>query len=141
MSFIFYNPNPLEKLTSDCVTRALTKFLGSTWDEVYDMLYFYGKEMADNMISNEVWQHCLNDLGYDKEKIPDMCPYCYSVKEFCKDHPYGTYLLAVAVNYRDYFNTSHSGKPIGNHVVCVVNGNYYDTWDSGDEVPIYFWRK
>ena len=27
------------------------------------------------------------------------------------------------------------------HVVCVKDGNYYDTWQSGDEVPIYAWVK
>ena len=39
-------------------------------------------------------------------------------------YPHGTYVLAT-----------------NNHVVAVVDGNYYDTWDSGDETPIYVWRK
>lgn len=141
MSFKYYNPNPLGKLTGDCVIRALTKFLNLSWYDIYDDLYWFGRDMADNAITNEVWHEYLYDLGFDKIQIPDTCPYCYSVEEFCKDHPYGTYLLAVAVNYRDYFGTSHSGKPIGNHVVCVKNGDYYDTWNSGKEVPIYFWEK
>jgi len=29
----------------------------------------------------------------------------------------------------------------GTHVIAVGDGNYYDTWDSGQEVPIYYWRK
>ena len=29
----------------------------------------------------------------------------------------------------------------GNHVVAVVNGDYYDMWDSGDEIPAYVWYK
>jgi hypothetical protein len=29
----------------------------------------------------------------------------------------------------------------GTHVVAVIDGNYYDTWDSGDEVPIALWKK
>ena len=56
--------------------------------------------------------------------MPNMCPPCYTVKDFCKDHPVGTYILAT-----------------GSHVVTVVDGNYYDTWDSGTEVPIYYWKK
>ena len=27
------------------------------------------------------------------------------------------------------------------HVIAVENGDYYDNWDSGDEVPIYYWER
>ena len=30
---------------------------------------------------------------------------------------------------------------ISGHVVAVIDGNYYDTWDSGDKIPIYYWYK
>jgi hypothetical protein len=49
---------------------------------------------------------------------------CYTIKEFCKDHPIGDYLLGT-----------------GSHVVAVLDGNYYDTWDSGSEVPIYYFKR
>lgn len=29
----------------------------------------------------------------------------------------------------------------GTHAVCVIDGNYYDAWDSGEETPTYFYRK
>ena len=44
--------------------------------------------------------------------------------QFAKDHSDGTYILAMAT-----------------HVVCVLNGDWLDTWDSGDEVPLYYWQK
>lgn len=141
MSFIYYNPNPLGKHTGDCVIRAITKLLNATWYDVSDDLYEYSRTKADMQNANDVWQSYIELLGYKKHKIQDLCPFCYSVEEFCKDHPFGKYILAVAVNYRDYFNTAHSGKPIGNHVVCVEDGKYYDTWNSGKEVPIYYWQK
>ena len=28
----------------------------------------------------------------------------------------------------------------GSHAVAVIDGDYYDSWDSGNEVPSYFWR-
>lgn len=31
--------------------------------------------------------------------------------------------------------------PSGSHVIAVENGDYYDAWGSGNEVPIYYWRK
>jgi hypothetical protein len=26
-------------------------------------------------------------------------------------------------------------------VVPVINGEFYDTWDSGEERPVYYWEK
>lgn len=66
----------------------------------------------------------LEKQGYSRFVIPNTCPYCYTVKQFCKDHPYGKYLLAL-----------------DGHVVAVIDGDYYDIWDSGNEVHIYFWKK
>lgn len=74
--------------------------------------------------ANSVWGAFLKRRGFIQETIPGTCPDCYSVREFVRDYPYGIYMLAT-----------------GNHVIPVIDGNYYDTWDSGDEVPIYFWRK
>ena len=48
----------------------------------------------------------------------------YSVIDFCEEHPTGTYLLALR-----------------EHVVCVRDGQYYDSWDSGEESPVYYWQK
>lgn len=74
--------------------------------------------------SNAVWNAYLLDQGFVKRTIPDTCPECYRVTDFCWDYPYGEYLIAT-----------------GTHVIAVIDGNYYDTWDSGDEVPIYFYER
>ena len=29
----------------------------------------------------------------------------------------------------------------GNHVATVVNGQLYDSWDSSNEIPQYYWEK
>jgi len=28
----------------------------------------------------------------------------------------------------------------GSHAVAIINGDYYDSWDSGDEIPSFFFR-
>lgn len=28
----------------------------------------------------------------------------------------------------------------GSHAVCVIDGNFYDSWNSGSEVVTFFWR-
>ena len=124
MAFKFFNSNPQNNLVIDCTVRAISKVTGRTWDSTYIGLVVKGYEIKDMPNSNSVWSKYLKQLGFVREIIPNTCPDCYTVKEFCEDHPRGTFLLAT-----------------GNHVVAVVDGDYYDTWDSGDEVPVYYWTK
>ena len=122
--FVYTNPNPNKKLVGDCVIRAVSIVLDQTWLETYDGITAVGRELRDMPSSNAVWDAYLRDKGYIKHIIPDTCPECYRVADFCWDHPSGDYLLAT-----------------GTHVIAVLNGDYYDTWDSGDEVPIYFYER
>lgn len=94
------------------------------WETVYVGVVLKGLEMYDMPSSNAVWGSYLYSRGFRRNIIPNTCPDCYSVKNFCEEHNSGIYLLAT-----------------GTHVIAVEDGNYYDTWDSGDEVPIYYWRK
>lgn len=124
MAFKNYNPNPQNNLVIDCTVRAISKATGQSWDETYIGLAVQGYEAKDMPNSNFVWGQYVKTLGFRKAPLPNTCPDCYSVKQFCRDYPRGTFLLAT-----------------GNHVVTVVDGDYYDTWDSGDEIPVYFWVK
>ena len=122
--YIYYNPNPLGKQVGDCSIRAITKFLSMTWDEAYDSLCREGKRMADMPAGNAVWASLLKKNGCISAPIINTCPACYTIADFCADNPYGEFLLAT-----------------GNHVVAVCDGNYYDSWDSGNEVPLFVWLK
>jgi hypothetical protein len=83
-----------------------------------------GLRMHDMPSSNAVWGSYLLNCGYVKRIIPNTCPQCYTVRDFCFENPYGDFLLAT-----------------GTHVVAVKNGDYYDTWDSGNEIPVYYFTK
>lgn len=122
--YIFYNPNPSRKLVGDCVIRAISKITGNDWEKTYMDICMHGFMLHDMPSANYVWGSYLHDLGFKKTIIPDTCPECYTVEDFCNDHQYGTYMLAT-----------------GSHVVTVVDGNYYDSWDSGNEVPVYYWER
>ena len=124
MSFIMSNPNPSKKLVGDCVIRAISIVLDMDWETTYIELALQGFMMHDMPSSNEVWGSYLKTKGFCRYIIPDSCPDCYSVKDFCSENRSGIYLLAT-----------------GTHVVAVVDGHYIDTWDSGGEIPIYFWKK
>lgn len=122
--FVYYNPNPDWILVGDCVIRALCKLLRKDWLTVYTGICAQGAIMYDMPSSNRVWGAYLRKMGFVKEMLPNTCPDCYTVRDFCLDHRYGKYVLML-----------------NGHVVAVENGNYYDTWDSGDETPMFYWRK
>lgn len=124
MSFKFYNPNPANKMVGDCVIRAVSIVTNQDWEDTYSDIAIQGYIMHDMPSSNSVWERYLKSQGFKKILLPETCPDCYTVRDFCVDHPEGKYLLAI-----------------GNHVVAVVNGDYYDTWDSGDEIPIHYWAR
>ena len=124
MGYVNFNKNNKKKLVGDCVIRAIATLLDVDWDDVYLDITTKGFYMKDMPSSNEVWSSYLRDVGFERYVIPNSCPDCYTVKDFCIDNPQGQFLLAT-----------------GSHVIAVIDGSYYDTWDSGNEVPIYYWQR
>ena len=122
--YIYENTNPTKRRVGDCVVRAISKATGDSWKETYLNLCVKGLEMGDMPSSNSVWGAYLSDRGYKRGIIPNSCPDCYTARDFAEEHPNGSYVLALS-----------------NHAVAVVDGDIYDTWDSSEEIPIYFWRQ
>lgn len=121
--FQYYNPNPQNNRSGDCVVRAISKLLDQDWERTYIELCLQGFMQSDMPSSNAVWGQYLRTKGYKRNIVPTECTDCYTVKRFCDEHE-GTYLLAIS-----------------GHVVCTKNDTYFDTWDSGDEIPVYYWHK
>lgn len=122
--WIDFNNNPVSRRAGDCAVRAVAKALGVDWETAYSMIAKNGFLMGNVPSADEVWGSVLRQNGFTKETIPNTCPDCYSIADFCKEHKIGTYVLGT-----------------GNHAVTAVDGNWFDTWDSGKEVPIYAWKK
>lgn len=124
MSYIYYNPNPLKLSVGDCTIRAISCALKMSWKRTYLSLCVQGFLMYDMPSANRVWGEFLKTKGFKRNQMPDMCPDCYTIKDFCVHNPYGTFILGT-----------------GEHVVCVIDGNYYDSWDSGNEIPLYYFQR
>lgn len=118
------NMNPIARRTIDCTVRAISAALDLDWDSVFVGINVKAFDTKDMPSANHVWGAYLRSKGWKRHVIPNECPDCYTVADFCRDHPRGRYILAL-----------------DGHVVCVKDGNYYDTWDSGEEIPLYYWEE
>ena len=122
--WIEYNKNPAGRVVGDCTVRALSVALGTDWESAYWMLCDAGFNMADMPSSNSVLGGVLRANGFYREGLPHFCPDCYTVSDFAKDNPVGVYVLGT-----------------GSHVVTVVDGDWYDSWNSANEIPQYVWMR
>ena len=122
--FVKYNANPLGKQVGDCTVRTLSHALNQSWEETYIGLAIEGFIMSDMPSANSVWGAYLRKKGFQRYIIPNDLPVDYTVEDFCHDNPKGNFILAL-----------HG------HVLSVINGDFYDSWESGNEIPVYYWSK
>ena len=121
--YVQFNPNPIAARVGDCAVRATAKALGISWEEAYIELVLQGLIFADMPSANNVFGAVLRRNGFKRHTVPNECPDCYTVKDFAQEHPKGVYVIGL-----------------NNHVVTMINGDWFDSWDSGEEIPVYYWR-
>ena len=122
MAWIEYNNNPVGRRVGDCAVRAIAKALKLDWETAYVLLTMNGFSMGDMPSSDSVWGAALRQHGFYRKSIPDTCPDCYTAADFCRDHPRGTFVLGF-----------------GGHVATCHDGDIFDSWDSSELSPQFFW--
>lgn len=120
MAYVEFNNNPCGRRVGDCVVRAISKALDMGWETTHLMLDVNAISMCDMPSSDSVWGSTLRQHGYYKHLVKNYM----TVEDFCDEHPKGVFVVAL-----------------GGHVVTCIDGDYYDSWDSGKEVPQYYWSK
>lgn len=119
-----YNPNPTGRRVGDCAVRAVAKALETDWDTAFAKITAAAFELGDMPSSDAVWGSVLRKAGFKRAVIPNECPDCYTAQNFAQDHPTGTYVLGF-----------------GGHVATLQDGRLYDSWNSTQEIPQFFWHK
>ena len=121
----FYNPNPKhQNPVGDCIIRALTKALNIPWESAYLDMAMEGYDRGDMPSSNAVLDSYLRSKGFRKYAIPNDCPNCYTFADFAGEHFKGTYIVCT-----------------GTHVACIKDGILWDSWDSSECVPIFYYER
>ena len=119
-----YNPSPVGRNVGDCAVRAVSAALGTDWETAYALIALNGYLMGDMPSSNAVWGAVLRQNGYSRYAVPDTCPDCYTMEDFAADHPRGVFVVGT-----------------GTHVATIKDGFIWDSWDSSQEIPQYYWTK
>lgn len=119
-----YNPNPVGRRVGDCAVRAVAKALDTDWESAYLMLVANAFMLCDMPSSDSVWGATLRQHNFLRESVPNDCPDCYDANDFIEEHPIGTYVLGF-----------------GGHTATVVDGVLYDSWDSSELNPQFFWYR
>lgn len=118
--WIKYNPNPRSRRVGDCAIRACCKATNRSWNEVYNSLADIAYRQKDVPSANKVWGEYLKENGFEKYEAD----YPMDVFKFCCNFPHGVYVIGT-----------------GDHAVAVVDGRFYDTWDSSEKMVSYYWER
>lgn len=116
----YWNPNPLSRLTSDCVIRATATALNKTWYEASDLLYAQAKKCCCEMSTVGSYGSLFdNELKFSRIEDDNII----KVKDVGEAYPLGILLVRIR-----------------GHLTCVKDGLVWDIWDcSGEDVDIV-WR-
>ena len=117
------NPNPKHRIVPDCVIRAICNVLHLSWYEVFDQLSALARTECSVTCDDKLWGRFFYQMGFVPFTVPKDFPRCITVKEFCDLFPHGRYVIGT-----------------GTHAVAVIDGDYYDSWDSGNVCCSFFWK-
>ena len=119
-----FNNNPTGRNAGDCAVRAVSVALDTDWETAYALIAMNGFLMGDVISSNSVFGSVLRQHGFSRYAIPNTCPDCYTINDFADENPHGVYVVGT-----------------GNHVVTIRDGVIYDSWNSMNEIPQYYWTR
>ena len=129
-TFHFYNANPHNRITTDCVIRAIATASEKDYnDVVMDLAKLQCKTGFDPSEASTFGKY-LESLGFVKESQPRKSDYTkYTGKEFCE-------LLKRIGNKKNI--VANIG---GHHTVAIIDNKVYDTWNSTKGCIGNYWTK
>ena len=126
-TFRYYNANPKGRLTTDCAVRAICTGTGIPYNDVVMGLAEIQCKYGMDGSSKEGIERYLKAHGWAKHKQPRKADWTkYTGSEFCKMLDKGERVIA------------NIG---GHHIVAIVDGKVWDTWNSTDGCIGNYWTK
>lgn len=132
-NYVEYNANNRGSNVGDCVKRSISLAFDMPYTEVSKLLNAESKETGMDYTSPLTYYNVIAKLSGDKHhkwgrlKTDEQTTLSDFVDQRCQS---GTWLIETG---------SKQGSYSTNHIVCVVDGTIYDSWDSSDEwVKMYY---
>lgn len=139
--FTYFNANPKQKITGDCVIRALAVAMKKSWDDVLTDLYKYAFKYKQMLNDDVLYKKYLKDNGWIMLKQPRKLDNTkYTGFEFCEELQDGkSFKFDNGLEIDETDNIiAHIG---GHHIIAIVNGKIRDTWNSSNGCIGNVWVK
>lgn len=142
-TFTFFNANPKNRYTSDCVYRAVATVTDLPWTAVVKDLSEIACYTGYDPTCKEVYGRYLESRGFKKMKQPRKKDGTkYTGDQFCKILQ--RYLWDDVGHGKEWDDGiiispcifAHIG---GGHVAAIIDGKVLDTWDSTDGCIGNYW--
>lgn len=140
--FHFYNANPKGKITEDCAIRAITVALNQSYEQTLRELaemtiktgyMLNGNKGIDRYMQSKGWTRCKQPRKSDNTK--------YTGKEFCRTLMNPIHSEELNLTKRSFDANRLLANIGGHHIVAIVGGQIYDTWNSADSSTGIVWVK
>lgn len=140
-TFHYYNCNPKNKIASDCVVRAIATATGISWEDTLQALTDLSKKTGYMVNEKKCYGRYLESLGWVKLKRPRKPDgTVYTGNDFCYTLTHPTYSeeLQLGVDFDINRIVAHMGT---HHVVAIISGQIWDTWNSSSGTVGIIWVK
>lgn len=126
-TFHYYNANPKNRMTGDCVIRALCTAMQKPYEDVYRELFDFSLQTGYILNDKKCFERYLESKGWVKHKQPRKPDNTrYTGKEFCeRAREYENYIAIIGTH----------------HIVAIVGGKINDTWNSTRKCIGNYWTK
>lgn len=115
----FFNNNPLGKIESDCVYRAISLASNRPYQEIKEKLYYISRLLECDALCICCYQHLLDDV-FQYQKI---CCKGMTVSDIARKYPKGRLLVRM-----------------NGHISTIIDSVVYDIWDCREELVTDCWR-
>lgn len=131
-TFHFHNENPKGRFTTDCVIRAIATATSIPYNQVVMEMAKMQCETGYDMSESKLIDKYLTSKGWEKNKQPRKSNNTkYTGEEFCK---------MISRNRHEY-PPQIIANIGGHHIVAIMWGQVYDTWDSTDGCIGNYWTR
>lgn len=130
-TFHYYNANPKNRISGDCVIRALCTAMQKPYKDVYKELFDFSLQTGYILNDKKCFERYLKSKGWVKHKQPRKTNNCkYTGKEFCCK-------LSTSNNGMRHIIANIGGH----HIVAIIDFKIWDIWDSTDGCIGNYWTK